>query len=149
MFTKGLGRLRVGAIVDRTFEGQKKSTSASLRFQLTWWLSASGWSLLLRKTESLHNWYFIFAIVSSPAWWQWFDPAFCCSLQIINYWDPFQHKPCGQAYITKWLRSKIASLLLRKPCLVSKLVLVCTVGSQRCVQRWGKEWRWKFLDSYR
>ena len=23
----------------------------------------------------------------------------------------------------------------------AKLVLVCTVGSQRCVQRWGKEWR--------
>ena len=147
MFAMGLGRLTVRALVDRTLEGQKKSTSASLRFQLIWWLSDSGWSLLLRQTESLHNWYFIFAIVTSLARWQWLVPAFCCSLQIINYWDPFQHKPCGQAYITKRLRSKIASLLLRKPCLVSKKGIKYVQMEVNSVCRWGKELRWKFLDS--
>ena len=111
-------------------EDQKKSTSSSLRFQLIWWLNnggefkfcktardnALGQSLPLKQ-----NWvslqlicylcicYFTCLITVL---------CFCifCSLKVINYL--FKGKHCGQAWITKCLRPKMASLMSRKPCLV-------------------------------
>ena len=110
---------RVQALVDGSQEGQKKSTSSSLSFQLIWWLSfrlifTIETELGVFTTDTLS---FLLLLLLSET--SQFVSVFFCSFKISNYSDLFKDKhPWPGSDHKMSLKPKTASLLSRKPCLV-------------------------------